>query len=59
MVASVLNSERAIQVSMVGPAPVGVENFKAVLSFAVRNPEYWAILDDREARRWALSLQCH
>ena len=31
----------------------------AVLSFALRNPEYWAILDDREARRCALSLQCH
>jgi len=31
----------------------------AVLSFALRNPEYWAILDDREAQRCALSLQCH
>jgi predicted nucleic acid-binding protein len=31
----------------------------AVLSFALRNPEYWAILDDPEARRCALSLQCH
>jgi len=31
----------------------------AVLSFALRNPDYWAVLDDREARRCALSLQCH
>jgi len=31
----------------------------AVLSFTFRSPEYWAILDDREARRCALSLQCH
>jgi predicted nucleic acid-binding protein len=31
----------------------------AVLSFAFRNPEYFAVIDDREARRCATSLQCH
>ena len=31
----------------------------AVLSFALKNPDYWAVVDDREARRCALSLQCH
>jgi predicted nucleic acid-binding protein len=30
----------------------------AILSFALRNPEYWAIIDDREARRCAVSLHC-
>lgn len=30
----------------------------AVLSFAFNNPEYWAIIDDREARRCAMSLHC-
>jgi predicted nucleic acid-binding protein len=30
----------------------------AVLSFAFSNPEYWAIIDDREARRCAQSLHC-
>jgi predicted nucleic acid-binding protein len=30
----------------------------AVLSFALRNPEYWAIIDDREARRCAQSFHC-
>jgi predicted nucleic acid-binding protein len=30
----------------------------AVLSFALRNPDYWAIIDDREARRCAQSLHC-
>jgi predicted nucleic acid-binding protein len=30
----------------------------AVISLALRDPEYWAIIDDREARRCALSLQC-
>ena len=30
----------------------------AVISLALRNPEYWAIIDDREARRCALSLHC-
>lgn len=31
----------------------------AVLSYALNNPGYWAIIDDREARRCALSLHCH
>lgn len=31
----------------------------AVLSFALKNPEYFAVMDDREARRCATSLQCH
>ncbi len=31
----------------------------AVLSFALRNPEVWAIIDYREARRCALSFHCH
>jgi predicted nucleic acid-binding protein len=30
----------------------------AVLSFVLRDPQYWAIIDDREARRCALSLHC-
>jgi predicted nucleic acid-binding protein len=30
----------------------------AVISLALRKPEYWAIIDDREARRCALSLHC-
>jgi len=31
----------------------------AVLSFVLKNPEYFAVMDDREARRCAISLQCH
>lgn len=31
----------------------------AVLSFATNNPAYWAIVDDKEARRCALSVGCH
>jgi len=31
----------------------------SVLSFALSNKEYWAIIDDREARRCAISLGCH
>ncbi len=31
----------------------------AVLSFALKNPEYFAVMDDREARRCAITLQCH
>src|SRR5208283_2024339 len=30
----------------------------SVLSFALKNPDFWAILDDREARRCASSLGC-
>ena len=30
----------------------------AVLSFALKNPGFWAVMDDREARRCALSIQC-
>ncbi len=29
-----------------------------VLTFALNNPEYWAVIDDREARRCAISLGC-
>ena len=35
------------------------EGESAVLSFALRNPEYFAVMDDREARRCAVSLQCN
>jgi predicted nucleic acid-binding protein len=35
------------------------EGENSVLSFALRNPEYFAVMDDREARRCAISLQCH
>lgn len=35
------------------------EGESAVLSFALKNPEYFAVMDDREARRCAISLQCH
>ena len=31
----------------------------AVLSFALKNPEYFAVMDDREARRCAISFHCH
>jgi len=31
----------------------------AVLSFTLKNPKYWAIMDDRAARRCAMALQCH
>jgi len=34
------------------------EGENAVLSFALKNPEYFAVMDDREARRCAASLQC-
>ncbi|MCX5903216.1 MAG: DUF3368 domain-containing protein, partial [Proteobacteria bacterium] len=30
----------------------------SVLSFALKNPEYWAIIDDLEALRCAMSLKC-
>ena len=30
----------------------------AVLSFALRNADCWAVMDDREARRCAMSLGC-
>ena len=30
----------------------------AVLSFALKNPHYWAVIDDREARRCAVALGC-
>ena len=30
----------------------------AVLTFALKNPEHWAVIDDREARRCAVSLGC-
>jgi predicted nucleic acid-binding protein len=34
------------------------EGENAVLSFALKNPEFFALMDDREARRCAKSLQC-
>ena len=34
------------------------EGESAVLSFALKNPGFWAVMDDREARRCALSIQC-
>ena len=30
----------------------------SVLSFVLRNAGYWAVMDDREARRCAMSLKC-
>lgn len=30
----------------------------SVLSFALKNPDAWAVIDDREARRCAMSLGC-
>jgi predicted nucleic acid-binding protein len=30
-----------------------------VISFALAHPEYWAVIDDREARRCAMALHCH
>ena len=35
------------------------EGESAVLSFALKDPEYWTLIDDREARRCAMSLHCH
>jgi len=35
------------------------EGESAVLSFALKNAEYWVVMDDREARRCAISLRCH
>lgn len=34
------------------------EGESAVLAYALRNPDFWAVIDDREARRCALSLGC-
>lgn len=34
------------------------EGESSVLSFALRNPQFLAIIDDREARRCAVSLSC-
>ncbi|TLD43587.1 MAG: hypothetical protein JETT_0018 [Candidatus Jettenia ecosi] len=31
----------------------------AVLSYALQNPKFWAVVDDREARRCAISLGCY
>jgi len=30
----------------------------AVISFALENPGFWAVIDDREARRCATALHC-
>lgn len=30
----------------------------AVISFALDNPDFWAVIDDREARRCAMALHC-
>jgi len=35
------------------------EGESSVLAFALKKPDYWAIIDDREARRCASSLGCH
>jgi predicted nucleic acid-binding protein len=35
------------------------EGESSVLSFALKNPDFWAVIDDREARRCAASLGCH
>lgn len=29
-----------------------------VISFALEHPDYWAVIDDREARRCAMALHC-
>ncbi len=34
------------------------EGESSVLSFALKNPDFWAVIDDREARRCAMSLGC-
>jgi len=34
------------------------EGKSSVISFALKNPDYWAVIDDREARRCAMSLGC-
>ena len=34
------------------------EGESAVISFALKNAGFWAVMDDREARRCALSIQC-
>jgi predicted nucleic acid-binding protein len=35
------------------------EGESSVLAFALKSPDYWAVIDDREARRCATSLGCH
>lgn len=30
----------------------------AVISFVLENPDFWAVIDDREARRCAMALNC-
>ena len=30
----------------------------AVISFVLENPDFWAVIDDREGRRCAMALQC-
>lgn len=34
------------------------EGESSVISFALKNPDYWAVIDDKEARRCAISLGC-
>jgi predicted nucleic acid-binding protein len=34
------------------------EGESAVLSYALKNSEYWAVIDDREARKCAITLSC-
>lgn len=34
------------------------EGESSVLSYALKNPNFWAVIDDREARRCAMSLGC-
>lgn len=35
------------------------EGESSVLSFAIEHPDYWAVIDDREARRCAKTMGCH
>jgi predicted nucleic acid-binding protein len=34
------------------------EGESSVLSYALKNPDFWAVIDDKEARRCAISLGC-
>ena len=30
-----------------------------MISYSMEHPDYWAVIDDREARRCAMALHCH
>lgn len=60
---SLFSNKQIKQVSNIAiPSPVISwdlgEGESSVLSFTLKNPEFWAVLDDREARRCAASLGC-